>query len=71
MAGIDNEKASLVHDFKTVHEFFLPAQGGVRSFDGSGYKSREMERRTNFGSNRESTVRVMLSTVEDFVKDGV
>ena len=35
-----NEKASLVYNLWAVYEFFLSAEGGVRSFDESGFKSR-------------------------------
>ena len=40
-----NDRASLVHNLKAVHEFFLSAEGGVKSFDKSGSKSRKMEKR--------------------------
>ena len=35
-----NERASLVPSLEAVHEFFLLAEGGIRSFDKSGFNSR-------------------------------
>ena len=35
-----NERASLVHNLKAAHEFFLSAEGVFKSFYGSGFESR-------------------------------
>ena len=35
-----DERASLMHNLSPVNKFFLSAEGGVRSFDESGFKSR-------------------------------
>ena len=38
-----NERASFVLNFYAVHEFFLSAEGAVRSFDKSDFKSKKLE----------------------------
>ena len=37
------ERASFVFNLWAVQDFFLSAEGGVRSFDKSGFKSRQMK----------------------------
>ena len=50
-----------MHDLEVAHEFFLLAEGEVRSFDENGFKSRWMERKAALGKNRESTVIITLN----------
>ena len=38
-----NERASFVLNFYAVHEFFLSAEGAVRSFDKSDFKNKKLE----------------------------